>query len=358
MGSEWRPARIAIVSDAWTPQVNGVVRTLTAVAAELRAMGHVVEVIGPARFRTLPCPTYPEIRLALLPQRRLGEKIAAFAPDALHIATEGPLGLATRTWARRRGLRFTTAYHTRFPEYLAARTGLVGRSGLTAALAYRYLRWFHAAGEGVMVASASMRDELAARGFARLRPWPRGVNLSLFQPQLRREAPDFTDLPRPLFVYVGRIAIEKNIRAFLDLDLPGTKLAVGDGPQLKMLRRDYPRVHFAGARHGRDLARAFASADALVFPSLTDTFGLVVIEALASGTPVAAYPVTGPRDILAGAEDVAGAMDADLRAACLRALTLDRTACRGHAEQFTWRASAEAFLANLVPMRGPGSCKG
>ena len=349
------PARILIVSDAWTPQVNGVVRTLTAVTAELHAMGHIVEVIGPDRFRTMPCPTYPEIGLALLPGRRLVGLIEAFRPDALHIATEGPLGLAARAWACRRGLHFTTAYHTRFPEYLAARLGLMGRSGITHAMTSRFLKWFHAPSQGVMVSTDSMREELAMGGFVRLRAWPRGVDLSLFHPALRQEAPDFTDLPRPLFVYIGRVAVEKNISAFLDLDLPGTKLVVGGGPQLRALQRAYSNVRFVGPRSGRELARAFASADVLVFPSLTDTFGLVVIEALASGAPVAAFPVTGPRDILRGVDGVAGVTDPDLRAACLRALTLERAACRAHAQAFTWRASAEAFLDNLVPIHGAAS---
>jgi glycosyltransferase involved in cell wall biosynthesis len=346
------PARILIISDAWTPQVNGVVRTLTAVAAELSAMGHTVEVIGPDRFRTMPCPTYPEIRLAVLPGRRLAGLIEAFGPDALHIATEGPLGLAARAWARRRGLPFTTAYHTRFPEYLAARFGFMGRSGITRALISRFLKWFHAPSQGVMVSTPSMREELAMGGFVRLRAWPRGVDLSLFRPDLRQEAPDFTELPRPLFAYVGRVAVEKNISAFLDLDLPGTKLVVGGGPQLRALKRAYPHVRFVGPRFGRELARAFASADVLVFPSLTDTFGRVVIEALASGAPVAAFPMTGPRDILRGVEGLAGVTDADVRVACMRAPTLERAACRAHAEAFTWRASAEAFRDNLVPIRG------
>ena len=349
------PARILIVSDAWTPQVNGVVRTLTAVTAELRAMGHIVEVIGPDRFRTMPCPTYPEIRLALLPRGRLAGLIEAFRPDALHIATEGPLGLAARTFACRRSLHFTTAYHTRFPEYLTARLSLIGRSGIMRALTSRFLKWFHAPSQGVMVATESMREELAMRGFARLRAWPRGVDLSLFHPGLRQEAPDLPELPGPLFAYIGRVAVEKNIRAFLDLDLPGTKLVVGGGPQLRALERAYPKVRFVGPRFGRELARAFASADVLVFPSLTDTFGLVVIEALASGVPVAAFPVTGPRDILRGVDGVVGVTDPDLRVACMRAMTLERSACRAFAQTFTWRASAEAFLDNLVPICGAAS---
>jgi glycosyltransferase involved in cell wall biosynthesis len=346
------PARILIVSDAWAPQVNGVVRTLATVAAELRGMGHTVEVVGPDRFRTVPCPTYPDIRLSLLPRRRLGRIIEGFGPDALHIATEGPLGLSARGWAVHRGCAFTTAFHTRFPEYVEARIALNPN------LLYRFLRWFHDAGQGLMVATESLREDLAARGFQRIRPWSRGVDLSLFRPGLRTEAPEFADLPRPIFLCVGRVAVEKNIRAFLDLDLPGSKVVVGDGPQRAELQRDYPGAHFTGARFGTDLARAFASADVFVFPSLTDTFGLVILEALASGTPVAAFPVTGPRDVLAGvagqpgAAGQVGAVGSDLRAAALAALAADRAACRAHAETFSWRACAETFLSHLVPLGG------
>jgi glycosyltransferase involved in cell wall biosynthesis len=339
------PARILIVSDAWTPQVNGVVRTLTTVVTELEGMGHVVEVIGPDRFRTLPCPTYPDIRLSFMPRRKMTRMIEAFRPDALHIATEGPLGIAARSWAKRHDLAFTTAFHTRFPEYLHARIGL--SMGLT----YSLLRRFHGAGDGVMVATASICDELSGRGFQRLRHWSRGVDLSLFHPELREVAPEFVGLARPIFLTVGRVAVEKNIPAFLDLDLPGTKIVVGDGPRLAALRRQYRDVVFTGPRFGRDLARAYASADVFVFPSKTDTFGLVVLEALACGTPVAAYPAPGPRDILAGAMEPVGALNSDLGTAALQALAADRDACRAHAETFSWRACAEAFLTHLVPLR-------
>ena len=336
------PARILIVSDAWTPQVNGVVRTLRTVAGELAALGHTAEVIGPDRFRTLPCPTYPDIRLSILPQRRLGGMIEAFGPDALHIATEGPLGQAARSWARKRGCAFTTAFHTRFPEYVQARTGLPPR------LLYAWLRRFHGAGQGTMVATASLRAELAGRGFKYIRTWTRGVDLDLFHPD-----PAATwDLPRPVFTYVGRVAVEKNIRAFLDLDLPGSKVVVGGGPQLAELQGAYPAVHFTGPRHGAALAQAYAASDVFVFPSLTDTFGLVILEALACGTPVAAYPVTGPKDVLAAATGQIGGVDPDLRAAALRALDADRAACREHAERFSWRACAELFLSHLVPLGG------
>jgi glycosyltransferase involved in cell wall biosynthesis len=336
------PARIMIVSDAWRPQVNGVVRTLETVCGELRAMGHTVEVIGPDRFLTLPCPTYPDIRLSLFPRRKLNRLIEAFAPHALHIATEGPLGLAARAWARKRGCAFTTAFHTRFPEYVQARIGL------PPGLLYAFLRRFHGAGQGMMVATASLRDELAGRGFARIRPWSRGVDLELFRPT----PAEAWELPRPVFAYVGRVAIEKNIRAFLDLDLPGSKVVVGGGPQLAALRRDYPAVHFTGPRFGADLARAYAGADVFVFPSLTDTFGLVLLEALACGTPVAAYDVTGPKDVLAEAAGCVGAVDDDLRIAAMKALQADRADCRAHAERFSWRACAETFLSHLVPLGG------
>lgn len=321
------------------PQVNGVVRTLSTVSGELAAMGYVVEVIGPDRFRTVPCPTYPDIRLSLLPRRRLGRMIQDFAPDALHISTEGPLGIAARAWALRRGKPFTTAFHTRFPEYVQARTGLPTRP------LYAWLRRFHGAGEATMVATASLREDLIGRGFRHVRAWTRGVDLELFRPEPREE----WDLPRPVFIYVGRVAVEKNIAAFLDLDLPGSKVVVGGGPQLASLKRRYPGVHFAGPRQGGPLARAYAGADVFVFPSLTDTFGLVILESLACGTPVAAFPVTGPRDVLADADGMIGAMDPDLRAAALRALDADRAACRAHAERFSWRACAEAFAGNLAP---------
>ena len=334
--------RVLIVTDAWTPQVNGVVRTMTTVVAELRAMGHVVEVIGPDRFRTIPCPTYPDIALSLLPRRRLIRMIEAFGPDALHIVTEGPLGMAARSWARRRGMAFTTAFHTRFAEYIHARTHV------PVAPIYAWMRRFHGAGSGTMVATASLREELLSRGFRNIRPWTRGVDLSLFQPEPRED----WQVPRPVFLYVGRVAVEKNITAFLDLDLPGSKVVVGGGPQLSSLRRDYPKVLFTGPRYGEALARSYAGADVFVFPSLTDTFGLVLLESLACGTPVAAYPVTGPRDVLADAVGKVGATSEDLRAAALEALEADRAACRTHAERFSWRACAEIFLSHLVPLRG------
>lgn len=333
--------RILIVSDAWQ-QMNGVVRTLATVQRELRRLGHHVEVIGPDRFRTVPCPTYPDIRLALLPARRLARLVDAFQPDALHVATEGPLGLAARRLCRRRGWRFTTAFHTRFPEYLHARTRL------PLALSYAWMRRFHAAGSGTMVATQSLRDELVARGFSNVRSWTRGVDLDLFTPA----APEpWHGLARPIFACIGRVAVEKNIGAFLELDLPGSKVVVGDGPARAALQRGYPEVLFTGARYGADLARSFAGADVLVFPSRTDTFGLVILESLASGTPVAAFRVTGPKDVLLAGIPAIGAVDTDLRRAALAALAQgDRIACRRYAERFSWPACAEVFLDNLVPL--------
>ncbi len=336
--------RILIVSDAWTPQVNGVVRTLSTVAAELRAIGHVVEVVGPDRFRTLPCPTYPEIRLSLLPGRRLARIIARFGPDRLHVATEGPLGMAARRWALRRGLAFTTSFHTRFPEYLQARTGL------PLGLSYRFMRRFHGASAGTLVATESLRRELAGRGFRHLVPWSRGVDLGRFTPEPRRDWAAEHGLSRPVFLYVGRIAVEKNIEAFLDLDLPGSKVVVGGGPLLPRLRARYPGVVFAGPFAEAELSAAYAGGDVFVFPSRTDTFGLVLLEALAAGVPVAAFDVTGPRDVLAGTNGRVGAVSSDLRAAALAALGADRAACRAHAERFSWRACAESFLHALVPL--------
>ena len=329
---------MAIVTDAWAPQVNGVVRTLSTVAAELAGLGVAVEVIGPDRFRTVPCPTYPEIRLAVLPRRRLGRLLREVLPDFLHIATEGPLGMAARALCRAHGWRYTTSFHTRFPEYLRARTGL------PLGLSYAVLRRFHNGGCGTMVATESLHRELEGRGFTGLRRWSRGVDLDLFAPEPRDA---WEGLARPVFACIGRVAVEKNIAAFLSLDLPGSKVVVGDGPQLASLRRRFPGAHYTGARFGAALAASFAGADVKVFPSRTDTFGLVVLESLACGTPVAAYPVMGPRDILR--DGVTGGLDEDLRAACLRALGADRGACRAHAETYGWRACAEQFLGFLVP---------
>lgn len=329
--------KIVIVSDAWFPQVNGVVRTLDSLARELGRRGHAVSFITPDRFKTIPCPTYPEIRLVLRPGSGVARQIEENRPCAIHIATEGPLGWAARRYCLSRGLSFTTAYHTRFPEYVQARWRIP--LGLT----YWLLRRFHAPASAIMVATESIENELHRRGFSRIRRWSRGVDTSLFHP--RSDAS--LDLPRPIFLYVGRIAVEKNIEAFLNLDLPGTKVAVGDGPQAEELKRRFPETVFAGVKKGEELARYYASADVFVFPSRTDTFGLVLIEALASGVPVAAYPVPGPLDVIGNSRT--GCLDENLQKAALEARALDRMRCREHAMLFSWDASARQFLDNLDP---------
>jgi glycosyltransferase involved in cell wall biosynthesis len=336
------PRRILIVSDAWIPQVNGVVRTLQTVIGELRAIGDTVEVLGPDRFTTIPAPGYGEIRLALAPGRRLARLVDAFRPDAVHVATEGPLGWAMRSLCRKRGWRFTTSFHTKFPDYLHARTRI------PTAWSWAMLRRFHAAGAGTLCATPSLAAELAARGFDRVIPWSRGVDLERFSPEAgaHGEEEAWESLPRPIFLCAGRVAVEKNLEAFLALDLPGTKVVVGDGPQRAALMRRFPAAHFTGWRANGALARAYAKADVFVFPSRTDTFGLVLLESLASGTPVAAFPVTGPLDVIA--DHPVGALDEDLRAASLRALGADREACRRHATRFSWAACARRFRDSLV----------
>ena len=339
--------KILIVTDAWAPQVNGVVRTLQSVRAELEAQGHAVEMISPDLFRSIPCPTYPEIRLALTGRNGVGARIAAFAPDHLHIATEGPLGLAARRWAMKRGYAFTTAYHTQFPDYVARRTHL------PASLFWRYIAWFHRPGHAVMVSTRTLARELAGHGIEPARLWGRGVDLSSFSPEAPPH-PAYGDLTRPIQLYVGRVAVEKNIEAFLESAHPGSKVIVGDGPSLETLRRRYPDVTFLGALRGEALAGAYAGADVFVFPSRTDTFGLVMIEALASGTPVAAYPVPGPIDVLT---PEVGAMDEDLAHATAEALTRDSARCAAYGRGFTWAASAAQFLGNLTPMRSESAAR-
>lgn len=341
MKTGFDPLRIMIISDAWEPQVNGVVRTLRTTISELRSAGKIVEIIGPNHFKTIPLPFYSEIKLALFPSRKMSRLIEKFKPDALHIATEGPLGIAARKYALQEKIKFTTAFHTRFAEYLESRTKIPAR------ITYMWLRWFHAPSAAVMVATQSLQEDLSKRKFKNLCSWSRGVDISLFQPSPREGWP----FAHPIYLYVGRIAIEKNLRAFLELDLPGSKLIVGDGPQRKALEHEFPQAHFVGARHGQALAAAYAGADIFVFPSKTDTFGLVVLEALASGLPVAAYPVTGPKDILQAATQPVGALDEDLRTACLNALQVDRRNCRPYAERFSWKACAERFVENLVPVK-------
>lgn len=334
--------RILIVSDAWHPQVNGVVRTLTKTREVLERRGHVVEVIGPEHFRRIPCPSYPEIELAILPYRRLARLIEAFAPDAIHIATEGPLGMAARRYCRRNDLIFTTAYHTKFPEYIHE------RSGLPLSWSYAFMRWFHNSGAGVMVATDSLAKSLAGHGFRNLRTWSRGVDIERFRPRPK----DILDLPRPIYLYAGRVVVDKNIGAFLGLKLDGTKLVVGIGPDLEDYRTRYPEAVFAGYLENGHLASYFSAADVFVFPSLTDTFGLVVLEALASGVPVAAYPVTGPIDII-GPHPEVGALDNDLGVAIGAALGKSPEACRALALQYSWEACTDQFLRNLVPLQRP-----
>ena len=331
---------ILIVTDAWAPQVNGVVRTLQAVHAELGKMGHEVQLISPDRFVSLPCPTYPEIRLALAVGRAVGGRIEAAAPDAIHISTEGPLGLAARAWCLKRRFPFTTAYHTQFPDYVAKRTRL------PASWFWRYIRWFHGPAEAVLVSTPTMERTLKAHGISRTRHWGRGVDLGCFSPDAAPH-PAFASLPRPIQLYVGRVAVEKNIEAFLRTAAQGTKVVVGSGPELSRLEKIYPEALFLGPLHGAELASAYVGADVFVFPSRTDTFGLVMIEALACGTPVAAYPVPGPVDVL---RDRVGAMDPDLDWAIARALECDRQACALYARSFSWAESARQFLSALSPV--------
>lgn len=332
--------KLLIVTDAWRPQINGVVRSLERLAEELERRDMVVEFLTPQCFRTLPCPTYPEIRLSLTHGWEIRRRIEAARPDYIHIATEGPLGLmARRASLDIRTPGFTTSYHTRFPEYVAARLPII-----PVGFSYRLLRRFHNRGLACMVATETLRTDLAARGFTNLCMWSRGVDTSIFHP--RDGAGEVYDgLPRPIFLNVGRVAVEKNLEAFLALDLPGTKVVIGDGPQLAELTRNHPQVKFLGPKVGEDLARHYAGADVFVFPSLTDTFGNVIVEALASGLPVAGFPVMGPIDIVGGTK--AGALALDLREAALGAASLDRRDALDVANRFSWQHSTQQFIDNI-----------
>lgn len=332
--------RIAIVTDAWSPQVNGVVRTLQAVSAALRAQGHEVLIVSPDLFVSMPCPTYPEIRLAFARTSAVGRMLEDFAPHAIHLSTEGPVCIAARRWCLARGFPFTTAYHTQFPDYVAARTGV------NPEWIWRYIRWFHAPAQSILASTVSIADTLTAHGLPHVRQWGRGVDLAVFSGAVTPD-PAIVALPGPVLLHVGRIAVEKNIEAFLESAHPGTRVVVGDGPARAALEAKYPAALFLGPLYGAALAAAYAAADALVFPSRTDTFGLVMIEALACGTPVAAYPVTGPIDVLT---ERVGAMDEDIDTAIARALTRDRAACAAFGTGFTWEASAQQFLSALVPV--------
>lgn len=330
--------RIAILTDAWPPQISGVVTTLTRTIAELGIMGHEVRCIHPGRYRkTIPCPTYPQIRLAVQPMGLLTRTLDRFAPEAIHIVTEGPIGVAGRLYCRRRGRRFSTAFCTRFDEYIEMRFGIPGR------FVFGLMRWFHNGAARVMISSAPLKRELEDRGFRNLALWPRGVDTDLFRPRDK----SFLKLPRPVFTYVGRVAVEKNIEGFLSLDLPGSKLVVGDGPALEDMRKAYPDARFVGARTGEELARHYAASDVFVFPSRTDTFGIVMLEAMACGVPVAGLPVRGPVDIVAPGRT--GYLSEDLAWAARKCLDLSPEACRRAALPYSWRKSAAAFVENLAP---------
>lgn len=328
--------RIAIVTDAWLPQTNGVVRTLSKTAEQLLALGHDVRVIEPNQFRTFPCPTYPEIRLAWLPYRLIDKLLREFAPDAIHIATEGTLGGAARTWCLRHRMPFTTSYHTQFPEYIRARVPI------PLSVSYAFLRNFHGAAARTMVATPTMQRQLESRRFKNTVRWTRGVDTQLFRPRDKQ----WLQLPRPVALYTGRVAVEKNIEAFLEFEWPGTKVIVGDGPARVELEAKYPSAKFVGYKFGDELAAQVAAADVFVFPSRTDTFGLVLLEAMACGVPVAAYPVTGPIDVVQ--PGITGVLHENLREAALQALKVSPEKCRAYALEYTWAAATEQFLNNLA----------
>ena len=330
--------KILVATDAWHPQVNGVVRTLIMMAEAAKGFGVEISFLTPQSFRTFALPSYPDLRLALPWPAQIAELIEAAGADSIHIATEGPIGLLVRRYCRKHGLPFTTSFHTRFPEYVSA------RSPIPESWVWTALRWFHRPSQAVMAATPALANELRLRGFRNVVLWPRGVDISQFHPR------DIDlCLPEPVFLCVGRVAVEKNLEAFLDLELPGTKLIVGDGPARAQLERNYPEAVFLGARHGEELASIYAGADVFVFPSKTDTFGLVLLEALASGLPVAAFPVNGPRDVIGTAP--VGVLNDDLRKACLQALGIPRQACVAFAAAHTWEASARVFAEQASQVR-------
>jgi len=331
--------RILVATDAWRPQVNGVVHTLERMSAAARELQAEFIFLTPQGFPSLPMPTYPDIRLALASPWEVARRIEAAGADHIHIATEGPIGWAARRYCRKRGKLFTTSYHTRFPEYIAARTRL------PEVFAYAALRYFHAPAAATLAPTTSIKNDLTRRGFDRVKVWTRGVDHALYRPR----PGDAVDLPRPIFLSVGRVAVEKNLEALLDLKLPGSVVVVGDGPARAALERRYPHAHFLGALYGEALARVYASADVFVFPSKTDTFGIVMIEALASGLPVAAFPVSGPLDVIG--QSGAGALSDDLRVACLSALEIPRERAREHSLRFTWKESARQFLHHVEASR-------
>jgi glycosyltransferase involved in cell wall biosynthesis len=332
--------KIVIVTDAWHPQVNGVVRTVEATRSALRDLDHDVEVMNPSTFRTLPCPTYPDIRFAVDVWPRVGRMIRKMRPDSILIATEGPLGLAARNFCISEGLHFSTNFSTKFPEYIRL------RAPIPESWSYKYFRWFHTRADSVLVATRSLETYLHERGIKNTNWWSLGVDTDLFKPYAQSNIPDVSG---PILLYVGRIAVEKNVKSFLDLNIAGTKVLVGDGPAIEQLRAQYPDAVFVGKKHGQELARYYSSGDVLVFPSKTDTFGLVMLEALACGTPVAAYPVSGPKDVIQ--DPRVGVLDDDLYDATLRALSLGSQDCRNYALRFSWKNCAEALLKNLANNR-------
>ena len=330
--------KIALITDAWRPQINGVVTTLQKTCEYLRSFGHTVETFTPDQFNNWPCPGYGEIRLALGCGPKLRKRLRQFQPEAVHIATEGPLGLAARRYCRELGIPYTTSFHTRFAEYVNLRLKIPLDWG------YAFLRWFHSGSERIMAATPALVDELRQRGFKNPVLWSRGVEVELFRPRDK----SFLDAPRPIFLYTGRVAIEKNLEAFLALDLPGTKYIVGDGPQREELEKKYPRARFAGYKLGEELAQTMAAADVFVFPSRTDTFGLVLLEALSCGVPVAAFPVRGPVDVILDSR--AGCLDEDLQKASLNALRLNPQDCREYALQYAWQNCVRQFESHLAPI--------
>ena len=336
--AEAETLKVLIVTDAWAPQINGVVRTLEVLGRELEALGHEVRYASPEGRFSIPLPTYNEIRLSIFPRRSLAKLIDEYRPDTIHIATEGTMGLSARAICIKRGLQFTTSFHTRFPDYVHVRFPFVPKSAI-----YRLLRWFHAPAYAMMVATQRLKSELESHGFRNTRIWSRGVDVDVFHPVAGATLP----FAHPIWLYVGRVSVEKNIEAFLSLDLPGSNVVVGEGPARGALERKYPNANFLGKKTGDDLVAAYSASDVFVFPSKTDTFGLVVLEALACGVPVAAYPVQGPQDVVGDAP--VAALDDDLGRACLHALEIPRDAARAFAMKNSWRACTEQFLACLPP---------
>lgn len=348
--------RLAIATDAWAPQVNGVVRTLTETISRLKARGHAVEVVAPDRFTTIPCPGYPEIRLALAPRFGVRKALGVFRPDIVHISTEGPIGWSARAWCLKHNVPFTTAFHTRFPEYVAARTRL------SPDLIWPIMRKFHKGSRAILTATQSLRNELEIRGIQPTQLWSRGIDNVLFHPD-QPDHPSLQHLTKPIMLSVGRVAIEKNLEAFLDADVAGTKVVVGDGPARAYLQARYPDVVFLGTRHGAELASIYASADVFVFPSKTDTFGLVMLEALACGVPVAGYAVQGPLDIIGvegrGPHDTLdqpiGCLKQDIAEAIKGALLLGRDDAARYGAQFCWDKCTNQFVNGITKAGDSGA---